>query len=485
MRPDSVLAIRAGEDLRSVALRLDRAHQQFMVSHKVPSCVRSVVAASWQRCAGAGLSQDGRLPPVRLDAAGLAEYRSRHPLAVLLPVFREFLGDQSGDGDHVFAITDAAGMLLWVEGNAGTLRRAERMNFIAGAAWSEADAGTNAPGTALAMTCPVQIFAAEHYNTLVHPWSCVAAPVRDPFTGQVLGVIDITGGESVASPHALALVRATVRVAEAELARHSAAAGEHADSACRTPPRLWLPAAAPQCPGRGQPDAASIRLTALGRDCALAQIDGRTVQLRPRHSEIAVILAQAAGGLTGPRLAVKLSEADIHPVTLRAEMSRLRTLLGDGLLGSHPYELHRPVSSDFASVLSLLDQGRVADALAAYPGPLLPGSEAPAIVEYRAALGQQLRAEVLASGDVMVLRRWVNAAWGADDAEAWQALARALPGGSPQRSAAAARARAVDQEIGSPLAARSARAVLSRATSSWRGAAQPGVPLLRRPDRVV
>ena len=184
-------------------------------------------------------------------------------------------------------------------------------------------------------------------------------------------------------------------------------------------------------------------MTALGRDCALVEIDGRTLRLRPRHSEIVVILALAAGGLSGPRLAVELSEEDVHPVTLRAEMSRLRTLLGDGVLGSQPYTLRRPVTSDFATVLDLLAEGRVGEAVAAYPGPLLPDSEAPAIVDYRAMLEQQLRAEVLASGDAMLLRRWVNAAWGADDAAAWQALARQLPGGSPQRAAAAARARAL------------------------------------------
>ena len=133
----------------------------------------------------------------------------------------------------------------------------------------------------------------------------------------------------------------------------------------------------------------------------------------------------------------------MHPVTLRAEMSRLRTLLGDGVLGSQPYALRRPVTSDFASVLDLLAEGRVGAAVAAYPGPLLPDSEAPAIVDYRAMLEQQLRAEVLASGDAMLLRRWVSAAWGADDAAAWQALARQLPGGSPQRAAAAARAGAL------------------------------------------
>jgi len=398
LRPDSAVAIPAGEDLRSVMPRLGRAHERFVLSHKSSSCVRSVVAASWQRCAGSGVNPEARMPPVRLDEPALSEYRSGHPLAVLVPMFRELLGGR----DHIYAVTDSDGTLLWVEGPAATLRRAARMNFVAGAVWSETEAGTNAPGTALVARRPVQIVAAEHYNTLVHPWSCTAAPIVDPASSQVLGAIDVTGGESVASPMALGLVRATARAAEAELARRGDVS-QHAQA---------LTQAAP----------GTIRLTALGRDNAVAEFDGRVVRLRPRHSEIAVILALANAGLPGPRLAVKLSEADIPPVTLRAEMSRLRTLLGDALLGSHPYQLRRPVTLDFSVVLDLLDQGRVADAMAAYPGPLLPSSEAPAIADCRTALERELRAAVLTSGDAVLLRRWVNSDWGVYDVEAWQAL---------------------------------------------------------------
>ncbi len=410
------------------------------------SFIRPVIARSWERCAATGASPDGRrLAPVRMDAEELERYRSRHPLAVALPVFRELLGERASDDEHIVAVADAAGILLWVQGNAGARDRAARMNFVEGAEWSEAEAGTNALGTALAVRRPVQIFAGEHYNTVVHPWACSAVPVRDPDSGRVLGIVDITGGANIASPYALALVRATARAAEAELAIRMAAADEQAR-------RQFTDRITHFC-GTDRPHAAvpGARLTALGRDCALVEIDGRTLRLRPRHSEIVVLLAlamkgagEAGGGLSGPRLAVELSEAEINPVTLRAEMSRLRTLLGDGLLGSQPYALRRPVSSDFAAVLDLLAEGRVGAAVAAYSGPLLPDSEAPAIVDYRAMLEQQLRAEVLASGDAMVLRRWVNAAWGADDAAAWRALARQLPGGSPQRAAAAARARALD-----------------------------------------
>jgi len=57
--------------------------------------------------------------------------------------------------------------LLWVSGRSGVLRRAERINFVEGAAWDEARAGTNAPGTALRLDTAVQIRVAEHFNRSV------------------------------------------------------------------------------------------------------------------------------------------------------------------------------------------------------------------------------------------------------------------------------------------------------------------------------
>jgi hypothetical protein len=124
-------------------------------------------------------------------------------------------------------------------------------------------------------------------------------------------------------------------------------------------------------------------------------------------------------------------------------MSRLRALLGPDVLGSRPYELRVPVRADFLDLRDLLAAGRVEQALTAYAGPLLPWSDAPVIVEFREVLEQQLRGAVLASSDAGLLRRWVDAPWGSTDARAWRSLADSLPGGSPQRAAAAGRARAL------------------------------------------
>ena len=115
-----------------------------------------------------------------------------------MPVIRRLLVESAADAGLLVAVSDAVGQLLWVEGSPSMRSRAEAMHFVPGADWSEISAGTNAPGTSLALDRPVQIFGAEHLARQVAPWSCSAAPIHDPDTGAVLGVLDLTGGAEVA-----------------------------------------------------------------------------------------------------------------------------------------------------------------------------------------------------------------------------------------------------------------------------------------------
>ncbi|UIX34160.1 GAF domain-containing protein [Streptomyces sp. GQFP] len=433
---------------------LRAAHERFMTARGVPPGLRSLVTDSWRRCAASGVPPDGsRLPPLRKSLEELSAYRRTHPLAEVLPLFRDLLGAGAADDGHVFAVGDADGTLLWVEGDAAAVRRAERMHFVEGALWSEAQAGTNAPGTALQVGRPVQVVTGEHYSSAAHGWSCAAAPVHDPGSGRVLGVVDLSGGATIATPPALAAVRAAALAAEAVLARAMTPSG----------PLLGPDGRVLYAGADGQ--AGGARLSALGRDSALLECGGRVHRLSPRHSEIVVALALEGRGVPGDRLAVDLSEREVPPSTLRAELTRLRAVLGPTVLGSRPYALLCPVRTDFGDVAALLAEGRVAEALERYEGPLLPRSEAPAVLEQRRSLEQQLRGAVLAGGDAALLRRWVTSAWGADDGAAWLALAHLLPGGSAQRAAAAARAHALAPARAVPPQVARHAAVLQRARS--------------------
>jgi hypothetical protein len=395
-----------------------------------------VVADSWLRSVAAGVDVDASEPPITLDRDLLTDYRARHPLAKVFPLLYDVLGRAAEDCDSVMAVTDARGQLLWVRGKPWVLRQAESIRFVEGAQWDEGHAGTNAPGTALRLDAPVTITSAEHFVRPVQRWSCAAAPVHEPGSGTILGVIDITGGQAVESPQTIAMVRAAARMAEAELARDAAVA------AARLPQPREVAAAS-----RAQPQA-EISLSALGRSECVISTGTATFRLSPRHSEIMVILASCPGGLTGDELSYMLYPADVTSVTPRAELVRLRALLGDRLFTSRPYRLTCEVKSDWTAVSAQLAAGKLAEALRLYRGPLLPHSEAPGVAELRADLDRGLRAALLTTGQPECLVSWTRTRWGASDLPIWRRLCAVLPLHSPLRPIAAATVAKLDAEFG-------------------------------------
>ena len=157
------------------------------------------------------------------------------------------------------------------------------------------------------------------------------------------------------------------------------------------------------------------------------------------------MLAERPDGVTGDQLAVEVYAEDVSLSTVRAEMTRLRSLLGADVLQSRPYRLQVPVEADWLEVTARLAVGDVRSAVRAYRGPLLPRSEAPAVVDRRDQIQQQLRSAVLASDDADLMVAWTRARWGADDVEMWHRQARILPPGSPLRPLALGEARRLDQ----------------------------------------
>ncbi|MVA75143.1 transcriptional regulator [Auraticoccus sp. F435] len=422
------VAVPAGVDAARLARALLDAHDAFLATGAVCPTIRPVVLDSWRRSIAEGLDPERDLPPLRLDEDALAEIRAAHPLRTAMPVIRRLLVDSATEAGLLVAVSDAVGQLLWVEGAPHLRSRAERVNFVAGADWSECSAGTNAPGTALALGRPVQLLGPEHLVRPVTPWSCSAAPIHDPDTGAVLGVLDVTGGPEVASAQSLGLVWATVAAVEAELRIE----------------RLSPPGRRP--PARPGPRPA--RLDVLGCRAATLHHGSSTTRLSLRHSELLLLVATAPEGLTASQLAVALSEEEQADVTIRAEMSRLRTVLGDLALRSRPYRLAGSLELDVRRVRRHLAAGALRRAVAAYRGPVLPDSEAPAVVRLRRDLHRQLRSALLAGDDPDALLSFADTEHGRDDLEVWQRALECLPAGSPRAAEVAAHVAALDAELG-------------------------------------
>jgi GAF domain-containing protein len=398
--------------------------------------VREIVADSWLRSVAAGIEADTSDPPITLDRSVLRQYRAEHPLAPIFPLLSEVLGQAAQECDAVMAVADEHGQLLWVSGSTGVLRKAEAISFVEGAQWDEAHAGTNAPGTALRLDSPVTIRSAEHFVRPVQRWSCAAAPIHDLATGRILGVVDVTGGDDIGSAQTIAMIRAAARMAEAELARIAAVRQPWGSGTAVAMSRLQARA------------TGGLRLQALGRPDMVLTAGGRAVRLSLRHSEILAVLASHPGGLSGDELAVMLYPGDVSPATLRAEVVRLRSLLGADVLASRPYRLLSEVSSDWAAVAARLATGDLAGALKLYPGPLLPPSEAPEVARLRADLHGWLRALVLADGGQELVVNWTQSRWGADDLEMWHRQCALLPSRSPLRPRAEAMVERLDAEHG-------------------------------------
>ena len=396
------VAVEAGADLRARQRLLRRVHEAFFSgagsgdAQAEGAGARSVIAASWRRSRRAGVepqAADG-CAPHELDSDSLAERRLQSGLEPALPVLRELLGTHASEAHHLLIVTDAAGHLLWVEGDRETRGLAERVDLVTGSLWSEAAAGTNAMGTSLAVDHAVQVFSAEHVRAAIHGWTCSAAPLHDPRTGNLLGCIDLTGPANTAHPHSLALVTAAAQAVGSLLVPVTSADPRYA-----------------------------IRIEALGVDNAAVKIRDRTLRLSRRHSEIVVLLAAREQGLSAEQLALELFGERGKPVSARAELSRLRRLLGRALCAD-PYRLDGPVEADFLDVERRVEEGRARSALEGYPGSLLPRSEAPGIIELRQGLDAGVRSMVIHSGDDTLLKTWLESPAGRDDLPALELLLR-------------------------------------------------------------
>ena len=445
------LALESGTDPVERARELRKAHATYVgagagaATMPAPPSVRGLIADSWRRSAGAGVRAEGHIPPRVHSDDDLRRLREEHPLARMMPTLRHLLLDVAEAARHLVAVCAADGELLWVEGPARVRVAAEdTMNFAEGTLWSESGAGTNALGTALAVGHPIQVFAAEHYNATVHPWTCSAAPIFDPESGCLLGTIDLTGPFRMTHPHSLALVTAAAGAATGalrqELWKHDERLRDryvrrlvHLDRrptgvVSRTGrvvmahPAGWLgtQVAVPDEGTAGLlPDGGSFFAEAIGVEggylvwaasesgpaapaprlrlrvlgAASAWLDGYPLHLSPRHAEILALLAAYHDGLRAERLGAALAGPGYSLTSVRSEVSRLRRLLGP-CLATRPYRLIADLDVDLLDLRRHVRAGRVDEALELYTGGLLPRSRAPGIERLRAELDEDLRQAV-------------------------------------------------------------------------------------------
>ncbi|MFG2822055.1 GAF domain-containing protein [Kitasatospora sp. NPDC048365] len=412
---------------------LARVHERAMGGDAAPDDLRPEIGDSWERLRRIGLDPELGRNVRRVGPAELEHMRRENSLDEVLPMLRSTL--LAGDGTPlVLAIAGPRGHVLWLDGDRPLLRDADQIGFEEGARWIEDEVGTNGIGMAVRTARPARVHSAEHYLRSHHSWTCIAAPIRDPRTGRLAGVVNLSGPAHNGAPYLRQLTLAAGRLAEAELrARHleslhrlrtvagpllarfdgpalvvDGAGWTAAAVGLPTVPRLALPTGPPaigpggtrwlpeigECVIEPLADGWLIRPTGGPAAEVAEQTEGARIRLdlsrpdrpelhvtgaagdwsylpSPRHAELLLLLAVHRDGLSAARLAEALFADPARTVTVRAELSRLRRRLG-GLLDHRPYR--------FAAAAEVTVAGP------AEPFDLLPGSTAPAIRDLRTAL---------------------------------------------------------------------------------------------------
>ncbi len=427
-------AVAVGEDPRSYARLMSAVYDATMAGHRAPARPREVIGDSWQRLIARGIDPDVGTEPV-VETAGLEMLRRASGLMEVLDEISHGLESLVAEGANILVVADAKGRVLWRSGSPAVLMNADRLGFVEGANWGEGAVGTNAIGTALVSQRAVQVFSAEHFLRSHHSWTCAGAPIRDPRTGQVIGVVDVSGPAPTVHPTTIALVDAVARLAESQLRQeHDRTLNRLRAFAAPILARMGSPALAVDTDGwvaavdamplhnrillPEQLTPGRVRLATLGL-CAVEPLPGGwlvrpaigddgadsdhvsqvmldfsnpdTASLRVtgesgswrhdlslRHAEILLALAISPQGRSAPQLAEDLYGDRSRVVTVRAEMSRLRKQFA-GLLAAQPYRFGGSVHLD----IRYPDDRRM----------LLPPSTAPAVRTVRMGGVPQNRVE--------------------------------------------------------------------------------------------
>jgi GAF domain len=383
-------SVAVGEDPRTYARIMSAVYDATMNGGRAPARPREVIGDSWQRMLAQGANPESHAPPV-VETGALEMLRRSSGLTAVLDDVSRGLESIVAEGENILVVADAQGRVLWRSGSSAVLGDADRLGFVEGAHWGEGAVGTNGIGTALVSQRAVQVFSAEHFMRSHHPWTCAGAPIRDPRTGQVLGVVDVSGPAATVHPTTVALVDAVARLAESHLREQHdrvlnrlrtvaapilarigrPALAVDADGWVAAvdslplhnrillpegiePGRVWIPALG-LCEVELLPGGWLVRLTPddeTAPSLSRVSLDLRTPNapaldmigqfgawrhdISLRHAEILLVLAMFPQGRSAPELAADLYGDRTRVVTVRAEMSRLRKQLA-GLVLGQPY----------------------------------------------------------------------------------------------------------------------------------------------------
>jgi transcriptional regulator of acetoin/glycerol metabolism len=198
-----------GQDDR---LRVAAARAEFLERGSVTAAgVRDLVAASWRRSQSAGVDAD----EYRISYHEDVDLDSRL-VRCARPVIDRLAGEMV-DVPVAIALSDAQARIVdRLDCSTSVGRHLDRVDFIAGFDFAEGGIGTNGIGTVFEAGASVSVVGAEHFTEALVKFACTGAPILDPVTGRVEGVLDVSSLAESWTP----LMHTLVRRAAADIGRN-------------------------------------------------------------------------------------------------------------------------------------------------------------------------------------------------------------------------------------------------------------------------
>ncbi|WP_369256646.1 helix-turn-helix domain-containing protein [Geodermatophilus amargosae] len=171
------------------------------------------VRASWRRSHGYGVPADEVVPVFTgTPDTGSLLHECAHR------VLTDLQGTIANEPVSLM-VADPAGFVLARLGDDPSIRRAlDRVHLAPGFSYSERNAGTNGLGLSLADRAPSLVRADEHWCTDLRGYTCAAAPVLDPVTGELAGSINLTTWSDSSSELLLGLAQTAASATSALMA---------------------------------------------------------------------------------------------------------------------------------------------------------------------------------------------------------------------------------------------------------------------------
>ncbi len=181
--------------------------------------VRPEIADSWWRSVRCGVAPDRPLD-IQVDEAAAERPRL---VRLAAPVLDRLATELRGTATSVI-LSDEHGRIVGRRAGERAMRAAlDAVGSVPGALFAEDAVGTNGIGTVLERRRPTLVCGAEHFSAMFGALTCAGAPIFDPLSGRLVGVIDVTCRAGDTRPTMLALVEvAAADIAAAMLAAATA-----------------------------------------------------------------------------------------------------------------------------------------------------------------------------------------------------------------------------------------------------------------------